>query len=231
MSNDNESIIREMEQELFRRLDAGQEKRNGIYTEDATLMTMLPDGPDDHLARGIYGNQVKRVLTELSAKRQSFYAKSTVDILFTGEDEDGQPESYLVPIKIRSIPEHVIEAESRAYQEVAAEMPYRLNPSTGEHEADRDDPQFMVVARRLAAAQRELMYAKLLHGLDMPVIDENDHVVWSPNVRATRNKAEAIRVLTDVMGITSGQISRIVAAIDELTEGHTAQEDEALEKK
>lgn len=225
--------IIDIEQELFRRLegDHAQERENGILTPDATLMNMLPDSPDDHLARAVYGGQVKRVLTELSAKRQRFYAKSSVDILFTGEDEDGRPEEYLASIKIRSIPEHVIEAESRAYQEVAAEMPYRLNPTTGEHEADRDDPQFITAARRLVAAQRELMYAKLLHGLDMPVIDENGNVVWSPNARTAQNKEEATRVLTDVMGITSGQITLLVEAIDALTEGVSAKEDEKLEKK
>lgn len=232
MSNENGQIL-DVEQELFRRLEGehAQERIDGILTPDATLMNMLPDGHDDHLARNIYGGQVKRVLSELSAKKQRFYAKGTVDILFTGEDEAGQPEEYLASIKIRSIPEHVIDAESRAYQEVAAEMPYRLNPETGDHEADRDDPQFMAAARRLAAAQRELMYAKLLYGLDMPVIDEDGAMVWSPSARSAQNMEAAKRVLTEVMGISAGQVTRIVEAIDALTEGQAAAEDEALEKK
>lgn len=217
--------------ELMRNETHHDERRHDILTEDAALMTIFPNSPDMHVAQGVYGGQVKRVLTELSGKRQRLYTKGTVDILFSGEDENGEPEEYIVPVKIRSISEDVMDRISQDYQAIAAEMPYRYNAETGEYEADRDAPEFMATARRLAEAQRELMYSKLVHGLDMTVTDEDDNVVWSAKPNGTKDKANTIRVLKDVMGITATAITKLVEAIDELSAGKAEADLESFEKK
>ena len=215
---------------ILRILEGPQEYKGGILTEDSTLMTRMPDGPDDHLARGVYANQVKRVLTEFSPKRQSFTAKGKVTILMSWMD-DGDPVEEWVEIPIRSIPEHTLDSISRKVKEIGANMPLRLNAETGEQESDRSSPDFMPLAWKLSDAQRELTYLKLLEGLDITIRDENDQVVWRHGLGGTKDKANAIRVLTDVMGITQAQIEKIVDAIDELSAGATAMETDQFEKK
>lgn len=141
----------------------------------------------------------------------------------------------LTRIRIRTIPHHKSEEYQKAYQKAFLSIKRTWNPhmnnadgSKGGWDMDPNSEDFIEQQQRLITLNRELLYDKVLEGLNM-VIKHKGSVIWDPNDDKLQNREAAVAWFQR-MGIQKEQLEKISEAIDELSANAQATDDEEFIK-
>lgn len=192
------------------------------------LPTMRNDTAEQVVVRKMAEQHVKRQLKSLRVGKASFENTGVVEIMMSEDGDEPRP----TPIYIRSIPAHILVDLSRQREIAATIVSRKFDPETGE--LGKDTHGFEVEAERFHKLNRELLYHKVIYGLDMVLEDEDGLPIWDNSQRYKyeknpENLVNAVEALKN-MGLQQTQLEQIANAIDALSDQAQHQDKEELEK-
>ena len=183
-----------------------------------------------HVVRKRAANKVKEAieLDSLDDAEMSFVDYGHIDLKIRHGGE-----RKLVRIKIKTIPHHKLEEYQKQYQKAFLSIKRTWNPemnnadgTKGGWDIDPNADDYAEQSERLITLNRELLYDKVLEGLNM-TLKHKGAVIWNPDddTPESQNREKAIAWFHRV-GIQKEQLDAISEAIDELSARSQMADDE-----
>jgi hypothetical protein len=196
-----------------------------ILSPEDAQPTAFQDTPSQIVSRKVYGDQVKKRMKTLDARKQSAWRLGQSTIRLKEEDVW---ETYT--IDIRSIPGGIMESIAKEYNSAVSSFPMKWNEETKTYDQDFWSPDAVELRANLIPVQNRLAMDKVLYGMMTEIKDENGNVVWDAGRGITQDKDSAIATIW-AMGLTWDDIRIIANDIDDLMARIDKEDEESIEKK